>query len=519
MEKNNTNRTSKATKNIIVSVFAQIVILLVSFINRTIFIKLLGAEYLGVDGLFSSILLVFSIAELGIGNAIIFKLYQPIAQNNVKKVQQYITLFERAYNGIILFIITIGICLLPFIKQIVQADELSVDINIYVVFLLFLLNTVSTYFLAHRQSVLLVNQKQHIVSYVQMWIKCLFLALESLLLLVWKNYYLYLFVKVSGNYVQAIILSVKAKKEYPIHCKKNTEKLSKNEMRSLVEDVKALVLRRIGSVVLASADNIIINTFISTVMVGIYSNYTLIKSSVQTIVGQAFSALTATIGNYIATEKKEKVEELFGIYTFMIYVVYGFCCICLYTLTNRFIELMWGKEYLLSSKVLFVIVFDFLLYGFQTAINVFRDASGLFVQGKYRPFVSACVNIFLSVFLAKPLGVFGIILATVLSRVFVSVWYDPYILYKHCFEGSVKRYFFRLASYLGMVVCICISVDKILCGVDTTIFSFIGCGVVSVMSTIILICPFIKSKEFIGLLSYIKSLVGKYNLKKGEKRS
>lgn len=500
-----TGRSKNLLRNVTVSWITQIIVLTVSFANRTIYIQLLGAEYLGIDGLFSSILNVFSLAELGIGSAIIYNLYKPIACGDTEKARQYLTFYSKAYTTIIIVIGSVGMVLLPFLNYIVRTDSLKVSINIYGVYLLFLANTISSYFLAHRQATLVINQQQSTVSAVQMSVKILALTIESVVLLISKNYYLFLAVKVVCNYIQSLIIDFFARKKYPELSQKSSVQLSKTEISTIKKNVWALFIRRVGSVVLVSTDNIIINSYISTGMVGIYSNYTLIVTSIQMITTQMFTAMTATVGNYVASKSKKEVEQLFETYTYTIFLVYGFCSICLYTLTNRFILLLWGESYLLSETTLFIIVINYFLYGFQVAINNFRDTTGLFVQGKYRALFSATVNVVLSLLLVRYFGVSGVILGTVLSRITVSTWYDPYIMYKHYFEKHAFKYFLRLALYTCIIILACF-VSSFACSFfpNSLPYLFFSAFVACAISIVILCVPFMKTKEFSTIISYAK---------------
>jgi O-antigen/teichoic acid export membrane protein len=504
---NTKSRSHNLIRNVLVSSIAQVVILLVAFVNRTLFIRLLGVEYLGIDGLFTSILIVLSLAELGIGNAIIYNLYKPIATGDTEKSKQYITFYSKAYSVIILLITVAGLCLLPFLKYLINTNELKVNIDLYAVFILFLLNTTSSYFMAHRQAVLVVNQQQSTVSAINMIIKIAALIFECVSLLIFKNYYIYLIIKVAANYIQAVIISIVAKKRYPELCIKSRQKLDRDELSVIKKNVGALVIRRIGSVVLLSTDNLIINKFISIVMVGIYSNYTLIISSIQTVTTKAFSAMTATIGNYVASKSKENVESLFRVYTYTVYLIYGLCSVCLYVLTNRFIILLWGESYLLSKTTLFIIVINFFLYGFQVAINVFRDTTGLFVQGKYRPLISSAINVLFSLIFVKPFGISGVILATVISHVMISSWYDPYILYKHYFVQKVRYYYYRIISYIVLTVGICLLADYISNLLGDGISSFILSMFLCILFSGFLIIPFVNTCETKYLFSYIKQIL------------
>lgn len=501
------SRTGNITKNVTVVLITQFLSLLFAFANRTIFIHLLGEEYLGLDGLFTSILTIFSLAELGIGNALVFSLYKPIASNDTFKIQQLLTLYEKAYRLIIYSILAIGLLIIPFIKNIVNTDLNNLGINIYVVYILFLLNTISSYFLAHRQAVFVINQEQRVVSLYQTCGKLIVYALECASLILFSSYYLFLLLRVIGNYIIALLLCFKAKQLYPDLCCRNEKKLPSDEINKIKKDVYALFLRRVGGVVLTSTDNIVINSFISLGMVGIYSNYVLIVTSIQAITTQVMSAMTASIGNYVATQNKEETENAFKLYTFITYLVYGFCSICFILLTNRFIQLLWGESYLLSKTVLYLIVLNFFFYGFQSAINVFRDTTGLFVQGKYRNIISAFVNVATSIILVQHLGIVGVILGTIISRVFVSAWYDPYILYKYYFKCNFLHYFLRFFIYLVATFVIASLLDYATNRIGNDVSDFIICILVATFSFIFVFLPFVKTSESKDLITRVRSII------------
>ena len=489
----NASRTENITRNVSVTFITQVISLFFAFLNRTIFIRLLGVNYLGLDGLFASILTVFSLAELGIGNALIFSLYKPIARGDRQKATQLVTLYNKAYRIIIVSILCVGALLIPFLNRIVNADLSDLGINLYVIYILFLLNTVSSYFLAYRSAILAVNQRQSTISVVQTSTKITVSVLECILLLVFHSYYIYLLVRVVGNYVSALIIAHRAHKEYPELCVKNPEPLQKNEITRIAKDVYALSIRRVGSVVQTSIGNIIINAFISLAMVGVYSNYVLIITSVQGITTLMMTAMTASIGNFIATQKMNEVEGAFRLYTYLTYLLYGFCSICLIVLLNKFVLLLWGEDYLLSKAAVYLLVFNFFLYGFQSSINVFRDAAGLFVQGRYRPLFSAAATIIFSILFVKVLGIEGVILGTILSRLLVSAWYDPYIIYKKLFVGHVSDYFVRLFLYIIVIFSIAFVLDKLTAQFVGNIASFILCTFVCVVSSILLLIPFCRT--------------------------
>lgn len=503
-------RTSNITKNVLTVLVTQVLTLLFAFANRTVFIYFLGKEYLGIDGLFTSVLTIFSLAELGIGNALIFSLYKPIANNDTKKAQQYLTLYKNAYHCIFAVILTFGLLLLPFLKAIVKTDISHLGINVYIVYILFLLNTLSSYILAYRQAVLVVMQQQRVVSTWHTIARLIVYLLETVVLLIFGSYYLFLIIRVVGNYSIAIKISSIAKKRFPELCKTNKEKLPKSEIKRISKDVYALFIRRIGSVVLASTDNIVINSYISLAMVGIYSNYVLIVKSIQSITIQIMSAMTASIGNFVASKNKDETEKAFKLYTFICYLIYGTCSICFILLVNRFITIIWGKSYTLSRLALYLIILESFFHGFQQAINVFRDTTGLFVQGKYRGLFSAVVNVLASVFLVQHMGgIEGVILGTIVSRVLITSWYDPYVLYRYFFLKKSFHYYVRFVSYILLVFAVAGILDYFTSGINYQISGILICAAVCIISPFVLFLFYCTSGESKDLLMRVKSILKK----------
>lgn len=501
-------RTDNIVKNVATVVLTKSITLLLSFVSRTIFIRLLGKEYLGIDGLFTSILNIFSLAELGIGSALIFSMYAPIAQGDYKRSRQFLTLYKKAYQYIFLIILGVGLMLLPFIKKIVNADLDALGINIYIVYILFLFRTLSSYFLAHKQAVLVVNQQQRTVSIYQTIVLICVYVLECVTLLLFNNYYLFLIIGLAGNYGTALVISYVANKRFPVLCVEEKEKLPKFDIDRIKKNVAALFLRRVGGVVYSSTNNIVINAYISLAVVGIYSNYLLIVNSIQTITNQAMSAMTASIGNFVSTNTKADTESAFNLYTFITYLIYGFCSVCFMLITNSFVDVLWGTEYVLSKTALFLIVLNFMLYGFQSAINVFRDTTGLFVQGKYRGFVSAIVNVIVSIVFVQIWGLEGVLFGTIVARLLVSAWYDPFVIYKHFFEKNPLRYFKRLIIYILVPFGMAFLFGFLLSHFTQWENSLIVNTVLSILSLPFLIIPFAWTKEYkdlkIRLIDFIR---------------
>lgn len=507
-KKNDISRTQNATRNAVVSFSVQIITTVLSFVNRSVFIKLLGDGLLGIDGLFTSILTMLSLAELGVGSAIIFNLYKPVADSDYPKVRQLMQFYAKAYKIIAITVASIGIIIVPFLDKLVNFQSVTVDINIRIIYLLFLANTCSSYFWAYKQSIIIVNQRQRVISIVQMISKFVVITLEIIVVVAFKNYYIYLIVRIIFNYAQAFIIGLIADKNYPEAKFSSNDKLPKDEKKLIFKNVGALMWYKVSNVFVTSTDNIMINLFIGIEMVGIFSNYTLIISAVQNVTSQIFMALTASIGNYNATENKENQEKLFRTCVLLTYLVYGICAVCLFSLSNRFILLLWGDHYILSLTIVAMLVLNFYFYGFQSSILIFRNTNGLFVQGKYRPLFSALINLVVSYILVLRIGVLGVVLGTVISRLVTTTWFDPYVLYKHHFKKSVKFYYIRFFIYFLILTISCVLTYFLTLGIPQTIWGFFISTLIGVVIFIILssICLYF-TKEYKDVIIRMKRLL------------
>lgn len=509
------SRTSNVVKNMWVGTFFQILSLVLGFVSRTLFIKILGEEYLGLNSLFTNILTILSFAELGIGNAIIFSMYKPLADNDTKKLKKLIKFYKKAYSTIGTIIIIVGLLILPFIPSIIN-DVPDIKESIYYIYILFLIDTSISYFFSYRTSIISADQKNYIVVMYTYLFKICQTILQLIILYITKEYLLYLFLQVINTFLTNLFLARKSKKMYPFLNKVDGKELDKKEKDKIFGNVKALFIYKLGSVVLNGTDSIIISKYLGLAVLGLYSNYYLLVSAITQILSQLFNAFTSSVGNLIVKENKEKSKEVFNQLYYFTVVVYCVVCICLYLLFNDFVTLWLGENYLLSNFVVFTIVAHLYVNGVQFAGFTFRNASGNFRQFKYAPVFSSILNIFLSILLAKYLGLGGVFLATIVSRLSTSTWIDPYIVYKNIFKENVIEYFYRYVKYLIVVLVTFLPCYYIanLIRVTNIIWFIIKGGILVVISTGIMLLFTFKTKEFIGLKSRMLNFIDCKKLKR-----
>ena len=475
-------RTKNTINNISASFLSQFLNQIIIFVVRTVFIKTLGAEYLGINGLFTNILSVLSLAELGVGSAMVYSMYKPIASGDSDKIKAYMDLYKIIYRAIGSVVIAIGFVLLPFLDFfIVNRPDF---INIELVYVLYILKTGSTYFFAYKQSIFRADQKVYIIT---MWTSVFTFirsVAEIVFLIVTKSFVVYLILTIVANYAQNIYLAYKANKDYPYLKTKAVVKLPREEISELFKNVKAMFLNKISSVILGSTDNIILSKFLGLVVVGIYSNYSMIITVIKTTFYTIFDGITPSVGNLCAAEdssgQKYKIfKELLLLNSWLT----GFCSVCLFILFNPFIDLWVGKDYLLDSFTVAMIVLSFYIQTSTTAIGLFRSATGLFYNDRYYSVAQCIINIVVSVVCAKILGVSGIFIGTSIAMLSTTFWKQATLVYKEVLDRNPIHYFLIYGKYFIMAVgsiCIIEIIDNAidLAGIARFVFLIVLCIVV-----------------------------------------
>lgn len=510
---NKKSRSDNTILNSLAGMVSQLGNVLLNFIVRMVFVRYLNEEYLGVNGLFSNILTVLSLAELGVGNAIIFNLYKPIAENNKQEIAGYMNLYRKAYICIGTTVFAVGMAISPFLDLLIK-DTPDIP-HLTIIYYLFLANTTCSYFFAYKKSMFTADQRDRVVSQYRFYYAILKSVLQCIVLIVTKNFIVYLIIQVLCTFLENCTVSIKADKCYPFLKKYKKEKISKEKLKTVVTNVKATMIYKIGGVLLDGTDNIILSMMIGVTLVGKLSNYTLIVTSITMVMQTIISSLTASIGNFIAKEDRSRHEDLLNNVTFISFVFYGFSFVCLASLMTPFVELAFGAKYVLNTSEVFVIALNFYIIGMMNSVWMFRSTMGLFVYGKYRPLVSAGINIVVSVLLAKQIGLLGVLLGTTISRFVTNVWFDPYIVYKYGLNKKPTKYYLKWMKYLIISIVTFFIVGFIFNFIGTGgIFIFVLKCVVSVSVVIIVFCLFcFKTSEFKVFInvaqSKIKSLKSK----------
>lgn len=474
-KKMNYSRKKNALFNIIIGYIAQLGILVLSFVGRKIFLHFLSIDYLGINGLYSNILSVLSFAELGLDSAVVYSLYKPVAENDQPKIAALIHYFKKIYFALACVILLFGISLIPFLKFIINSNLSYNDLVIY--YILFLINIVSSYFVAHKIALLSASQQQRIQRIVSLISSLLLQILHIIALCFFPNYYLYIIITVFNTIVYNICLGIICDRIHPEI--KESYKNVEIDKKQIVKKIKATVLYRLGVVAINNTDNILISYIVSTAAVGLYANYFSLISAIQGFVSVINTSLISGIGNLAAAESRKRQYELFNLMLFFYHLIAAICGIGFSILFNNVIELWIGKEYLFEQPIVYVIAFNYYLTNAINPIWMYREANGLFDKVKFLVLIRALVNIVLSIVLGQWLGTFGILLATTISLLVTSFWFEPTILFKTVFQRSQIEYWLKQIKYFLLTI-----FSLLIC---YNIFSLMSNSLISVLVEIIVV--------------------------------
>lgn len=500
-------RTRNAGRNIIYGTILKIYQIIIPFLMRTLMIYQMGMEYAGLNNLFTSIFQVLNLAELGIGAALTFSMYEPIAKDDSEKISALLNLYRKCFTIIGTIILVLGLLCLPFLKYLVSGSVPG-DLNLHYLYLLYLCNTVLSYWLfSYKKSLIYAFQRNDINSKISLVTYTIQYVLQAFVLLKLHNYYFYILSSIFAQILLNLIAAVVVDRTYPY---KPVGKVEPAVFADIKKKVQGLITNKIGGVVFRSADSIVISAFLGLVILAQYQNYYYILSAVASILAIIFEACVAGIGNSIITETKEKNFEDFCTMTFMTGLLIGVCCTCFICLYQPFIELWVGVENFLEFPLVISMVIYFFVYEIDQLIGTYKDAAGIWYQDRYRPLLSAIMNLTLNLIMVRSLGLYGVLYSTVISYVVLSMPWLIHNVFRELFPGMpVKRYVLLLVKIIVATAVTCLATYLICSKVSLN-------GVVGIMvrlalsgasSTLIMVSLLFKCKEFSPAYRLVKKLV------------
>ena len=444
------SRTEYSIINMMASFGGYILNILLSFVCRIVFVHQLNAEYLGINGLFSNILSMLSLAELGIGTAMIYALYKPVAENDQKKIASYMKVYGTAYKAIGAVIAISGLTLTPFLNLLVKSPP-DIPESLTTLYLIYLFSTVSSYFYSYRSSILIAHQENYIVLAISYGVVVVQNLAQILALVIWKDYMMYLILQVIFVLLTNVLISMVAKKQYPYITDENAEKLSKEERKSLLRNVKALTVTRLSGILVNNTDNIVITYFNGLITTGVVSNYSLITNTITSLANQIFTSLSASLGNLNAVGEDEHKYEVFKALNLANFWLYGWAAIGMVCLSSDVVELFFGESYVMESWVPIILTINFYMLGMQCVVGLYKSTMVLFRYGQYVLLFTAVLNLIGDILLGQLWGVFGIFLATAIARALTNTWYEPFVVFKHGFRRKFAPYIVRYLLYAGLL--------------------------------------------------------------------
>lgn len=442
-------RSDKALKNVMIGLGNKILMLALAFLTRTVFIRLLGAEYTGISSLYTNILSVLSLAELGLGNVLMFYLYSALKDNDKERINQLVFEFKNIYRLIIVCVLGVGVVLIPFLNIIVKSTLDQRELIVY--FLLYLINSVASYFVVYRTLVISADQKNYILDIVQSLMTVVMYILQIGYLLLFCNFIGYLIIQVLCTIVQNLITNYIAVKKYPFLRSKRIVNKKIINKAELVKSIKATFLFKVSDTILDQTDNIIISIMFGTVFVGYYTNYFMLISYIVAIAGIIANGLLASFGNLNAEGDMKKSYKMFKTSMLGFAVIGTYCVGCYACVVQDFISIWVGKQYLMEYSLVLAILAVFYLRMVTNTIWIYRSSMGLFKEVQYINIIAAILNIFLSIILGKTIGMPGVIVATAISRLLTSFWYEGKVVFDR-FEKKVQIYYWQQIKDLGICV-------------------------------------------------------------------
>ncbi len=461
------SRTKNTFYNFASSMGGQFLQILLQFLTRTVFIATLGKSYLGIGSLFSNILSLLSLTEFGVGSAILFKLYEPIANEDHHRIVLLMKFYKSAYRIIGIVVAVIGLCLIPFLPSLIRDYDRLAELNINAVLILciYLLKNVSSYlFFAYKSAIIQANQKGYIINIVGYFFQIIAAIIQIICLFIFRSFILYVLISVAqvigNNYACASM----AGKMYPYINEKTSESLQRSEIKSIFKDCSALILYRLNNVVLKATDNIILSTFMGLETVGMYSNYYILYTAINSLFSKVFNSVSHSLGNLHTGSDRNHEYDIFEIAMLISAILGGTAGVGIFICADELVQSWIGKGWVLAQPFSLLMGLEIYTLCFRVSLSKYRSAMGLFQQAKYRPLAGMIINLIVSVLLVKRWGICGVLVGTIVADWTTMMWFDPIIIHKYGFEEIVSpmRYFSKfIFRFSGVCVVACL--DYIIC--------------------------------------------------------
>lgn len=502
------SRSKRTVQNMFFGFVYHIVTVILSFVSRTVFIHTLGTEYLGLNTIFSDVLKLLSMADLGFDLAMSYSFYRPLAEGNEEKLKSLTAFFGKIYNIIAVAATLVGVAVTPFLKYIIRTEKPVPHLELYYFF--GLADIIISYLFVYKTTLLTADQKGYKVTKVRTLASIIGTLLKMFVLIVWKNYILYLIVNLLTSFFTNYYASIKAVKEYPfVRNLRTAKELDKDSKNDIFSTLRSIMLYKISMLFFHYTDNILISMILGTAMVGVFSNYWMLSTRLVLIEQIIFSAMVASVGNLMVQETEKKRLEVFDSMQSISYIFCGILT-CIYGLiADDMIHVWLGNDLQVPTSVVMAIAMNTYFTSVLHPVAIIREAAGIYNKIKYCMLFGSALNLFLSIVLGKMIGLVGIILASVISRMASYYWYEPVIIYRDFFGESCGKFFVGLLKNLILVI-------LVLFGMNVVSKRFIPenwfelivkGGIVGIICTFIFMLAYIRTPGAQNIIAKVRGLL------------
>lgn len=445
-------RTHKSIINVIASVGTNAIILITAFIVQKALVATMGADYNGINGLFSSIISMMSLADLGIGTAIIYHMYQPVVERNTAMINTLLHFYKKCYIVISGVVLVIGVVVGLFLPMLV--GDVEIPDSIYLIYVLFLLDCLCSYFLAYKKSLLYADMMNYIPDTIYFVTYLVQNALQVYVLIAFHSFILFLIVKTLGKIVSNLLISVYISRKYPFTREKQVGSVPEEIKSDIVTKVKGLLCHKLGKMLVTGSDSIVITGVLGLGVMNLYTNYHLIIGGITALLNRIFETLTNSVGNFLLDSSKERNREVYQKIDFLNFWCFGCVAVGMYAVLQPMVTLWLGENFLFDKTVLFVLVVNFYMEGMRASVNTFKEAAGIFHEDRRIPLVEAALNLTVSIVLAKLMGAAGVFLGTILSSLVVYLYSYPKYVCKPLFGMHYSQYVGQTLRHLLVLLAI-----------------------------------------------------------------
>lgn len=501
------SRTLNSAKNLIAGISISVVMTLLGFITRKIFVDTIGVEYLGLNGLLQNILGIMTLLEGGFATSVIYNMYKPLAEDNKVEILGLLQLYKKVYRYIALGISIFGLCLYPFLEFFIE-DSSDLD-YLGIVYFIFLFNSIIQYFTAYKWSLINASQQNYKLATINLSYQIILSITKIAILYITKNYILFLIVESICNIGLNIAVVRKANKLFPYIVNAPKYKVSPSVKKNIITNMKALFLHSLGGYFMHSTDNIVMSAYLGVGIVGLYSNYTLLTSTIKSFTSQILNSFSESVGNLIASESRDHSYKVFKTIYFVNFLTVSIPVIVLAVTAQPFLNWWLGEQYVLSNMVLALILLNFYIDGMRTTILTFKSKAGIFTKDKFTPLLQGLINLILSLLFVRYWGLKGVLMATSISIIAISFWQWPRLIYRYVFHVKLKEFFYHYFFYFAAFI-ISLIISLVLASLfnsfDVLLQVIVNCLMSLVVTIGIYIILFRKTSEYSQLKHYCLSV-------------